>query len=103
MASFLSDRVVDEILESLSRSQHTLVGVLSAPPAACLRLSFNLCPPSVCLQGDHVIRKSHPVLRPEPPMETEVLDEMLLQPAEKHDQDLQDVDSCVVRDVGHRV
>uniref|UniRef100_A0AAQ4Q4T9 F-actin-uncapping protein LRRC16A n=1 Tax=Gasterosteus aculeatus aculeatus TaxID=481459 RepID=A0AAQ4Q4T9_GASAC len=96
MASFLSDRVVDEILESLSRSQHTLVGVLSAPPAACLRLSFNLCPPSVCLQGDHVIRKSHPVLRPEPPMETEVLDEMLLQPAEKHGQDLQDVDSCVM-------
>uniref|UniRef100_G3P558 Capping protein regulator and myosin 1 linker 1 n=1 Tax=Gasterosteus aculeatus aculeatus TaxID=481459 RepID=G3P558_GASAC len=58
MASFLSDRVVDEILESLSRSQHTLVGVLSAPPAACLRLSFNLCPPSVCLQGDHMNPKS---------------------------------------------
>lgn len=29
VASFLSDRIVDEILESLSRSQHTLVGVLS--------------------------------------------------------------------------
>lgn len=28
VASFLSDRIVDEILESLSRSQHTLVGVL---------------------------------------------------------------------------
>lgn len=30
VASFLSDRIVDEILESLSRSQHTLVGVLSS-------------------------------------------------------------------------
>uniref|UniRef100_A0A669E8M1 F-actin-uncapping protein LRRC16A n=1 Tax=Oreochromis niloticus TaxID=8128 RepID=A0A669E8M1_ORENI len=29
VASFLSDRIVDEILESLSRSQHTLVSVLS--------------------------------------------------------------------------
>lgn len=82
MASFLSDRIVDEILESLSRSQHTL--------------------------GDHVIRKSRPLLHHEPPMETEVLDETVLQP-EKHNQEqkqsqgrdqkagLQDLDSCIVR------
>ncbi|KAM6903853.1 F-actin-uncapping protein LRRC16A [Lycodopsis pacificus] len=81
MASFLSDRIVDEILESLSRSQHTL--------------------------GDHVIRKSHPLLHHEPPMETEVLDETVLQP-EKHNQEqkqsrgrdqkagLQDLDSCIM-------
>ncbi|XP_037651506.1 F-actin-uncapping protein LRRC16A isoform X2 [Sebastes umbrosus] len=79
MASFLSDRIVDEILDSLSRSQHTL--------------------------GDHVIRKSHPLLHPEPPLETEVLDEMVLQP-EKHNQGqkpdhgldqkhkLEDMDTC---------
>lgn len=28
MASLLSDRIVDDILESLSRSQHTLVSFL---------------------------------------------------------------------------
>ncbi|XP_054461624.1 F-actin-uncapping protein LRRC16A [Anoplopoma fimbria] len=81
MASFLSDRIVDEILESLSRTQHTL--------------------------GDHVIRKSHPLLHHEPPLEMEVLDEMVLQP-EKHNQEqkqsqgrdqkhgLQDLDSCIM-------
>ncbi|XP_068567524.1 F-actin-uncapping protein LRRC16A isoform X2 [Cebidichthys violaceus] len=81
MASFLSDRIVDEILESLSRSQHTL--------------------------GDHVIRKRHPLLHHEPPMETEVLDETVLQP-EKHNQErkqshgrdqkagLQDLDGCIM-------
>ncbi|XP_029976683.1 F-actin-uncapping protein LRRC16A isoform X2 [Salarias fasciatus] len=54
IASFLSDRIVDEILESLSRSQHTL--------------------------ADHLIRKDQPLLRPEPPAEPEVLDETVLRP-----------------------
>ncbi|XP_034401871.1 F-actin-uncapping protein LRRC16A [Cyclopterus lumpus] len=81
MASFLSDRIVDEILESLSRSQHTL--------------------------GEHVVRKSRPPLHHEPPMETEVLEETVLQP-EKRDQEqkqsrtrdqkpgLQDLDGCIM-------
>ncbi|XP_071403379.1 F-actin-uncapping protein LRRC16A-like [Centroberyx affinis] len=54
LASFLSDRIVDEILESLSRSQHTL--------------------------ADHLTRKGQPLLRQEPQMEAEVLDETVLQP-----------------------
>uniref|UniRef100_A0A4W6BL39 Capping protein regulator and myosin 1 linker 1 n=1 Tax=Lates calcarifer TaxID=8187 RepID=A0A4W6BL39_LATCA len=81
MASFLSDRLVDEILESLSRSQHTL--------------------------ADHLIRKGQPLLHQEPQMETEVLDEMVLEP-ENHDQEprqsrdpdrkheLQDMDTCMM-------
>lgn len=106
MASFLSDRIVDEILESLSRSQHTLVGVLSA----CLsffHLVF-LCTHAspVHLQADHLIRKSQPLLRQEPHSETEVLDESVLQP-EEHKQEQrkdeggrkeerEDMDSCMV-------
>uniref|UniRef100_A0A7N6AKT8 CARMIL C-terminal domain-containing protein n=1 Tax=Anabas testudineus TaxID=64144 RepID=A0A7N6AKT8_ANATE len=81
MASFLSDRIVDEILESLSRSQHTL--------------------------ADHLIRKGQTLLHKEPQMETEVLDEMVLQPAnhnqeqkQMHDRErqhgLEDMDSCVM-------
>ncbi|KAL6100246.1 carmil1 [Pungitius sinensis] len=71
MASFLSDRIVDEILESLSRSQQTL--------------------------GDHVIRKSHPLLHREPLVETEVLDEMVLQPEKQSEtHGLQDPDSCMM-------
>ncbi|XP_073319009.1 F-actin-uncapping protein LRRC16A isoform X2 [Pagrus major] len=73
MASLLSDRIVDDILESLSRSQHTL--------------------------ADHLIRKSQPLLRQEPPMETEVLDEVVLQP-ENHDRDqkhgLEEMDTCMM-------
>ncbi|KAM9339818.1 F-actin-uncapping protein LRRC16A [Symphorus nematophorus] len=74
MASFLSDRIVDEIMESLSRSQHTL--------------------------ADHLIRKSQPLLRQDPQMETEVLDEVVLQP-ENHNQDqkhagLEDIDTCMM-------
>ncbi|XP_023131099.1 F-actin-uncapping protein LRRC16A [Amphiprion ocellaris] len=77
IASFLSDRIADEILESLSRSQHTL--------------------------ADHLIRKDQPLLRQEPQMETEVLDETVLQP-ENHNQDqkqdrkhsLEDMDSCTM-------
>ncbi|TDH03693.1 hypothetical protein EPR50_G00144660 [Perca flavescens] len=75
MASFLSDRIVDEILESLSGSQHTL--------------------------GDHLIRKSQPLLHHEPHMETEVLDETVLQPEkhnqeQKHSQGLEDMDTCMM-------
>uniref|UniRef100_A0A3B4YAV0 Capping protein regulator and myosin 1 linker 1 n=1 Tax=Seriola lalandi dorsalis TaxID=1841481 RepID=A0A3B4YAV0_SERLL len=79
MASFLSDRIVDEILESLSRSQHTL--------------------------SDHLIRKGQPLLRHEPQMETEVLDETVLQP-DNHDREqkqshdrqhgLEDMDTCMM-------
>ncbi|XP_056154072.1 F-actin-uncapping protein LRRC16A-like [Lampris incognitus] len=81
MASFLSDRIVDEILESLSRSQHTL--------------------------AEHLIRKGQPLLHQEPPMETEVLDETVLQlempekqtaPDQNHDLDhqLDEMDSCMM-------
>ncbi|XP_062292366.1 LOW QUALITY PROTEIN: F-actin-uncapping protein LRRC16A-like [Scomber scombrus] len=57
IASFLSDRIVDEILESLSRSQHTL--------------------------ADHLNRKVQPLLHHEPQLEAEVLDESILQPESK--------------------
>ncbi|KAF3834341.1 hypothetical protein F7725_025545 [Dissostichus mawsoni] len=81
MASFLSDRIVDEILDSLSRSQHAL--------------------------GDHLIRKSQPLLHHDPPLEAEVLDEVVLQPANhnedqklKHERDhkhrLEDMDTCIM-------
>ncbi|KAM9384108.1 F-actin-uncapping protein LRRC16A isoform 2-T2 [Pholidichthys leucotaenia] len=66
VASFLSDRIVDEILESLSRSQHTL--------------------------ADHLIRKDQPLLCQNAQVEAEVLDETVLQPGNQ-DQDLdQDLD-----------
>ncbi|XP_039977511.1 F-actin-uncapping protein LRRC16A isoform X2 [Xiphias gladius] len=81
MASLLSDRIVDEILESLSRSQHTL--------------------------ADHLIRKTQPLLHQEPQTETEVLDEMVLEPEsqdreqkQSHDRDrkhgLEDMDTCMM-------
>ncbi|XP_044026820.1 F-actin-uncapping protein LRRC16A isoform X2 [Siniperca chuatsi] len=81
MASFLSDRIVDEILESLSRSQHTL--------------------------AEHLIRKSQPLLGQEPQTETEILDEMVLQPEnhkqeqkQSHERDqkhaLEDMDTCMM-------
>nr|XP_029136167.1 F-actin-uncapping protein LRRC16A-like isoform X1 [Labrus bergylta] len=81
MASFLSDRIVDEILESLSRSQHTLT--------------------------DHLVRKAQPLLHQDPRLETEVLDEEVLQPVD-HDQEqrrsqdrhkkhrLEDMDTCTM-------
>ncbi|XP_042166023.1 F-actin-uncapping protein LRRC16A isoform X3 [Oncorhynchus tshawytscha] len=53
MASFLSDRIVDEILESLSRSQNTL--------------------------AEHLTRKPQPLLHQEP-NKMEVLEETVLQP-----------------------
>nr|XP_057903375.1 F-actin-uncapping protein LRRC16A-like [Doryrhamphus excisus] len=68
-ASFVSDRIVDEILDSLSTWQHTL--------------------------AEHVTRKGQPVLRPES-QETEVLDEMVLQPErleEEGDRQLEDADT----------
>ncbi|XP_034535157.1 F-actin-uncapping protein LRRC16A-like isoform X2 [Notolabrus celidotus] len=81
MASFLSDRIVDEILESLSRSQHTLT--------------------------NHLVRKVQPLLRHEPQMETEVVHEEVLQPEnhnqgqkQNHNQDkkhgLEDMDTCTM-------
>ncbi|XP_071230087.1 F-actin-uncapping protein LRRC16A-like isoform X2 [Salvelinus alpinus] len=53
MASFLSDRIVDEILESLSRSQNTL--------------------------AEHLTRKPQPLIHQEP-NKMEVLEETVLQP-----------------------
>ncbi|RVE67058.1 hypothetical protein OJAV_G00113540 [Oryzias javanicus] len=69
MASLLSDRIVDEILESLSTSQHTL--------------------------ADHLIRKNQPLLHHE--TETEVLDERVLH-SDNHEQKhgMEDLDSCVM-------
>lgn len=62
-------------------------------------LSFN--PSLVCLQADHVIRKSQPLLHQENQMETEVLDEVVLQPGSHNRAQKQihglDLDSCMVR------
>lgn len=77
VASVLSDRIVDEILESLSSSQHTL--------------------------ADHLIKKDRLLLHQEAQMETEVLDETVLQP-ERNDQkqdegkkrQLKDEESCMM-------
>ncbi|XP_037549192.1 F-actin-uncapping protein LRRC16A [Nematolebias whitei] len=78
MASFLSDRIADEILESLSASQNSL--------------------------ADHLIRKDQP-LHQDAQIETEVLDETVLQPAnhdkdQKHSRDqkhiLDDMESCMM-------
>uniref|UniRef100_A0A674DRJ3 Capping protein regulator and myosin 1 linker 1 n=1 Tax=Salmo trutta TaxID=8032 RepID=A0A674DRJ3_SALTR len=76
VASFLSDRIVDEILESLSRCQNTL--------------------------AEHLTRKAQPLLHQEP-KETEVLDETVLQPeAQTQEQrqqpaeSLEEMDTCVM-------
>lgn len=113
MASFLSDRIVDEILESLSRSQHTLVSVCpSVFLSVCQFFCESIPPSSLCLQADHLIRKPQPLLRQEPHLETEVLDEVVLQPennnqARKQSRDgdqkrgLEDMDTCMVRKTLH--
>uniref|UniRef100_A0A8C8I0S6 CARMIL C-terminal domain-containing protein n=1 Tax=Oncorhynchus tshawytscha TaxID=74940 RepID=A0A8C8I0S6_ONCTS len=76
VASFLSDRIVDEILESLSRSQNTL--------------------------AEHLTRKAQPLLHQDS-KETEVLDETVLQPeAQTQEQrqqpaeSLEEMDTCVM-------
>eukprot|EP00063_Salmo_salar_P082914 XP_014057749.1 PREDICTED: leucine-rich repeat-containing protein 16A-like [Salmo salar] len=76
MASFLSDRIVDEILESLSRCQNTL--------------------------AEHLTRKAQPLLHQEP-KETEVLDETVLQPEAQNQEQrqqpaesLEEMDTCVM-------
>ncbi|XP_055732333.1 F-actin-uncapping protein LRRC16A isoform X1 [Salvelinus fontinalis] len=72
VASFLSDRIVDEILESLSRSQNTL--------------------------AEHLTRKAQPLLHQEP-KETEVLDETVLQPeaqTKEPAESLEEIDTCVM-------
>lgn len=75
----------------------------------CVFMSFHPCPTfSFCLQGDHLIRKSQPLLHHDPLLEAEVLDEVVLQPANhnqdqklKHERDhkhrLEDMDTCIVR------
>ncbi|XP_064836406.1 F-actin-uncapping protein LRRC16A-like isoform X1 [Oncorhynchus masou masou] len=75
MASFLSDRIVDEILESLSRSQNTL--------------------------AEHLTRKPQPLLHQEP-NKMEVLEETVLQPEAQtqeqspyHAERLEEMDTCV--------
>ncbi|KAK6327471.1 hypothetical protein J4Q44_G00031160 [Coregonus suidteri] len=76
MASFLSDRIVDEILESLSRSQNTL--------------------------AEHLTRKAQPLVHQEP-KETEVLEETVLQPETQTQEQwphpaerLEEMDTCVM-------
>ncbi|KAJ8000150.1 hypothetical protein DPEC_G00201860 [Dallia pectoralis] len=74
MASFLSDRIVDEILESLSCSQNTL--------------------------ADHLTRKGQPH-PPEEPEPMEVLEESVLHPEARqpnlnHAERLEEMDTCVV-------
>ncbi|KAJ8273133.1 hypothetical protein GJAV_G00097820 [Gymnothorax javanicus] len=72
MASFLSDRIVDEILESLSGSQNTL--------------------------ANHLVRKEQPLLR-EVSMETEVLEVKASKPAvleQIEAERLEEMDACMV-------
>ncbi|XP_056876162.1 F-actin-uncapping protein LRRC16A-like isoform X3 [Takifugu flavidus] len=81
VASLLSDRILDEILESLSRSQHTL--------------------------ADHVTRRSQPLVRQEAQTETEVVDEVVLKDQKQgHVQDqnrgLEDLDPCMVTPISKR-
>uniref|UniRef100_A0A8C7N255 F-actin-uncapping protein LRRC16A-like n=1 Tax=Oncorhynchus kisutch TaxID=8019 RepID=A0A8C7N255_ONCKI len=74
VASFLSDRIVDEILESLSHSQNTL--------------------------AEHLTRKAQPLLHQDS-KETEVLDETVLQPETQEQrqqpaESLEEMDTCVM-------
>lgn len=106
MASLLSDRILDEILESLSRSQHTLVSVHpslcpSVPLSIQLSASVLYWPPLVWVQADHVTRRSQPLVRQEAQTETEVVDEVVLKDQEQgrvRDQNrgLEDLDPCMV-------
>ncbi|XP_061520355.1 F-actin-uncapping protein LRRC16A-like isoform X2 [Phycodurus eques] len=57
VASLISDRIVDQILDSLSTWRHTL--------------------------ADHVTRQGQPALRPESQTETEVLDETVIHPGDR--------------------
>lgn len=96
VASLLSDRILDEILESLSRSQHTLVSIhpsvrASLQPYIQLSVFVRYCPPPVWFQADHVSRKSQPLVHQDVQTETEVLDEVVLK-----DQGLEDLDPCMV-------
>lgn len=90
--------------------------LVSVRPSFYLFVSFSvnpsLLPPSICLQADHLIRKPQPLLRQEPHLETEVLDEVVLQPennnqARKQSRDgdqkrgLEDMDTCMVRKTLH--
>ncbi|KAL2080187.1 hypothetical protein ACEWY4_023980 [Coilia grayii] len=69
MASFLSDRMEDEILEALSRSQQTL--------------------------SEHLSRRGQPLLHHDS-LETEVLEESLLQPESHSSEAEEDLDSCLL-------
>uniref|UniRef100_A0AAY4D8A9 CARMIL C-terminal domain-containing protein n=1 Tax=Denticeps clupeoides TaxID=299321 RepID=A0AAY4D8A9_9TELE len=72
MASFLSDRIVDEILESLSYSQHTL--------------------------AEHLSRKGQPLLHHDS-QETEVLEETIMQPEDQvpvQMETTEDLESCLL-------
>uniref|UniRef100_A0AAY4CIG9 F-actin-uncapping protein LRRC16A n=1 Tax=Denticeps clupeoides TaxID=299321 RepID=A0AAY4CIG9_9TELE len=72
MASFLSDRIVDEILESLSYSQHTL--------------------------AEHLSRKGQPLLHHDS-QETEVLEETIMQPEDQvpvQMETIEDLESCLL-------
>lgn len=94
VASLLSDRILDEILESLSRSQHTLVSVrpserLSRRTPSLLFVHY--CPAPVWVQADHVTRKSQPLVHQEVQTETEVLDEVVLK-----DQGSEDLEPSMV-------
>lgn len=101
VASCISDRIVDEILESLSRSQHTLVS-LCPVPRFFGPVVFSPHLTSV-FQAEHLVRKDQPLVHHGVTMETEVLDEVVLQrenqdmkrkPGLKHG--LEDMESCMV-------
>ncbi|XP_063041578.1 F-actin-uncapping protein LRRC16A-like [Engraulis encrasicolus] len=70
MASFLSDRIEDEILEALSRSQQTL--------------------------SEHLSRKGHGPLLHHDSQETEVLEESVLQPESHSSEAEEDLDACLL-------
>lgn len=77
-----------------------LVSSLQVLSVCLFSVRSTLPPSSFRLQADHLIGKAQPLVRQEPQMETEVLDEVVLQP-ENHNQEqkhgLEDMDTCMVR------
>lgn len=112
LASFLSDRIVDEILEALSSSQLTLV----QPKTACLfcffphsdcsqleALQLHICFTHVShslfyLKADHLVRRGRPLVQQES-VDLDVPEEKVAKRASTEileGERLDDLESCMV-------
>lgn len=106
LASFLSDRIVDEILEALSGSQNTLVSTGSGYMLVIVQeeskfsvvfVSYNIWIFCAC-QAEHLVRKGRPLVQQEsvdldvPEVRTSKRNTMELMEAER----LEDLESCMV-------